>query len=49
VDDYREALVPLIVPITLLKHYLTHYACDYINQQVYLNPYPEQLKLRNSL
>lgn len=49
VEDYRQTLVPLIVPITLLKHYLTHYACDYINQQVYLTPYPEQLKLRNQL
>ena len=49
VEDYRQAQVPLIVPITLLKHYLTHYACEYINQQVYLNPYPEQLKLRNRL
>ncbi|MFO1369923.1 MAG: DUF523 and DUF1722 domain-containing protein [Marinagarivorans sp.] len=49
VEDYRLSLVPLIVPITLLKHYLTHYACDYINQQVYLAPYPEQLKLRNQL
>lgn len=49
VEDYHQALVPLIVPITLLKHYLTHYACDYINQQVYLTPYPEQLKLRNLL
>jgi uncharacterized protein YbgA (DUF1722 family)/uncharacterized protein YbbK (DUF523 family) len=49
VEDYRLAVVPLIVPITLLKHYLTHYACDYINQQVYLTPYPEQLKLRNLL
>ena len=38
VEDYRLSLVPLIVPITLLKHYLTHYACDYINQQVYLAP-----------
>lgn len=49
VEDYHQALVPLIVPITLLKHYLTHYACDYINQQVYLSPYPDQLKLRNQL
>jgi uncharacterized protein YbgA (DUF1722 family)/uncharacterized protein YbbK (DUF523 family) len=48
-DKYRLGLVPLIVPITLLKHYLRRFPDDYIKQQVYLNPHPDELMLRNSL
>lgn len=48
-DRYRHGLVPLIVPITLLKHYLRRYPHDYIQDQVYLNPHPDELMLRNSL
>ena len=48
-DKYRLGQVPLIVPITLLKHYLRRFPDDYIQQQVYLNPHPDELMLRNSL
>lgn len=48
-EKYRLGQVPLIVPITLLKHYLRRYPDEYIQQQVYLNPHPEELMLRNSL
>lgn len=48
-DKYRLGQVPLIVPITLLKHYLRRFPDDYIKQQVYLNPHPDELMLRNSL
>lgn len=48
-DKYRLGQVPLIVPITLLKHYLRRFPDDYIRQQVYLNPHPDELMLRNSL
>jgi len=48
-DRYRNGLVPLIVPITLLKHYLRRFPDDYIREQVYLNPHPDELMLRNSL
>jgi len=48
-DKYRLGQVPLIVPITLMKHYLRRYPNNYIEQQVYLNPHPEELMLRNSL
>ena len=48
-DKYRNGLVPLIVPITLLRHYLRRFPDDYIQQQVYLNPHPDELMLRNSL
>jgi uncharacterized protein YbgA (DUF1722 family)/uncharacterized protein YbbK (DUF523 family) len=47
-EDYRRELVPLIVPITLLKHHLARNPVpDWIHQQVYLNPYPKELMLRN--
>lgn len=46
IDDYRLGLVPLVVPLTLIKHYLLIYPLAYIAQQTYLNPYPAQLKLR---
>jgi uncharacterized protein YbgA (DUF1722 family)/uncharacterized protein YbbK (DUF523 family) len=48
VEDYRKGLVPLIVPMTLLKHHLRrHSVPDWVHQQVYLNPYPKELMLRN--
>ena len=48
IDDYRRGQLPLIVPITLLKHHLNrHPVPDWAHQQVYLNPYPQELMLRN--
>lgn len=48
IEDYRQELVPLIVPLTLLKHHLSrHPVPDWVHQQVYLNPYPKELMLRN--
>lgn len=48
VEDYRQGLVPLIVPVTLLKHHLRfHEVPEWVTQQSYLNPYPKELMLRN--
>jgi len=47
IADYRSGLVPLIVPITLLNHYVRKYKQPYLQQQVYLCPHPLELKLRN--
>jgi uncharacterized protein YbgA (DUF1722 family)/uncharacterized protein YbbK (DUF523 family) len=46
-DRYRKEHVPLIVPATLLNHYVRKYKQPYLDQQVYLNPHPIALKLRN--
>ncbi|MHC4422568.1 MAG: YbgA family protein, partial [Planctomycetota bacterium] len=47
-EDYRKGFVPLIVPLTLLKHHLSrHEVPDWVHQQVYLYPYPKELMLRN--
>ena len=48
-DAYRLGQVPLIVPITMLRHHLRRSPHPYIEQQYYMNPYPEELMLRNSL
>ncbi|OGP69076.1 MAG: hypothetical protein A2169_02575, partial [Deltaproteobacteria bacterium RBG_13_47_9] len=47
IDHYRKEDIPLIVPITLIKHYVRKYNQPYLKQQVYLNPHPIELQLRN--
>ena len=48
IEDYRQGLLPLIVPLTLLKHHLNRYPVpEWVHQQVYLHPYPKELMLRN--
>jgi uncharacterized protein YbgA (DUF1722 family) len=47
IEDYRKGIVPLIVPLTLVKHYVTALDIAYIRNQVYLNPHPRELMLRN--
>lgn len=49
IEQYRTAQVPLIVPITLLKHHFNNHPDPYISQQAYLQPYPEDLSLRNTI
>jgi uncharacterized protein YbgA (DUF1722 family) len=40
VESYHAGLVPLVVPVTLLNHYVRKYGQAYLAGQVYLNPYP---------
>jgi uncharacterized protein YbgA (DUF1722 family)/uncharacterized protein YbbK (DUF523 family) len=47
INQYCRGRVPLIVPITLLKHHLRRHPNPYIDGQVYLNPHPTELMLRN--
>ncbi|MGQ4275768.1 YbgA family protein [Pseudidiomarina sp. E22-M8] len=47
--SYHEGTEPLLVPLTLLRHYLREYPSDYLTGQRYLNPYPKDLKLRYGL
>ena len=49
IDDYRRGVVPLVVPVTLLKHHFRRSTNSYIGQQVYMNPHPRELLLRNTL
>jgi uncharacterized protein YbgA (DUF1722 family)/uncharacterized protein YbbK (DUF523 family) len=47
IDHYAKGHVPLIVPVTMLKHYTRKYGQTYLASQVYLNPHPVELGLRN--
>jgi uncharacterized protein YbgA (DUF1722 family)/uncharacterized protein YbbK (DUF523 family) len=47
IEQYRQEYVPLIVPVTLLNHYVRKYNIAYLSKQFYLNPHPIALKLRN--
>lgn len=49
IDQYQAGVVPLVVPLTLLKHHLRHHPDPYLMQQVYLQPHPEGLSLRNAI
>jgi uncharacterized protein YbgA (DUF1722 family)/uncharacterized protein YbbK (DUF523 family) len=47
IEGYRAGLVPLVVPITLLRHHVRALGIDYLAGQVYLDPHPRELMLRN--
>lgn len=47
IDRYRVEFFPLIVPITLMNHYVRKYNEPYLKEQFYLNPHPSELQLRN--
>jgi len=47
IEQYHQNYTPLIVPITLLNHYVRKYEQEYLKKQYYLNPHPIELKLRN--
>lgn len=47
IEDYHKGLIPLVVPLTLLKHYIELHHIEYIRNQVYLNPHPKELMLRS--
>ena len=49
IEQYRLGIVPLVVPLTLLKHHLRLHPDPYVSQQVYLQPHPENLSLRNAI
>ena len=47
IEDYRNEILPLIVPITLIRHQVKKHNIEYLRDQVYLNPHPKELMLRN--
>lgn len=47
INNYRNGNIPLIVPVTLISHYVRKYNDYYLSQQWYLNPHPLELQLRN--
>ena len=47
IDQYRNGYVPLIVPVTIINHFVRKYQQPYLKEQTYLNPHPMALQLRN--
>jgi len=47
IGDYHRSLVPLVVPMTLIRHYADKYDVAYLRGQSYLQPHPKELMLRN--
>jgi uncharacterized protein YbgA (DUF1722 family)/uncharacterized protein YbbK (DUF523 family) len=47
IADYHQGLIPLIVPLTLVRHYVDKHKVAYIQDQLYLHPHPKELMLRN--
>jgi uncharacterized protein YbbK (DUF523 family)/uncharacterized protein YbgA (DUF1722 family) len=47
IHDYRKGLVPLVVPLTLMAHHVRHHDVEYLKGQIFLEPHPKELMLRN--
>jgi uncharacterized protein YbgA (DUF1722 family)/uncharacterized protein YbbK (DUF523 family) len=47
VEEYRRGTLPLVVPLTMVRHYVRHFAIPYVHGQTYLDPHPKELMLRN--
>jgi uncharacterized protein YbgA (DUF1722 family) len=47
IEDYRRGVVPLIAPLTLVRHYVRTLKVEYLLDQTYLDPHPKELMLRN--
>ena len=49
IEQYRAGLVPLVVPITLVRHHVRKHDVAYLSGQTYLEPHPSELMLRNHI
>lgn len=49
IEQYRNGIIPLVAPMTLLKHHFAHSPDPYIERQLFMQPYPEELALRSYL
>jgi uncharacterized protein YbgA (DUF1722 family)/uncharacterized protein YbbK (DUF523 family) len=47
IEDYGRGMLPLVVPLTLVRHYVRQFAIAYLQAQTYLDPHPKELMLRN--
>jgi uncharacterized protein YbgA (DUF1722 family)/uncharacterized protein YbbK (DUF523 family) len=47
IEEYRRATVPLVVPLTLIRHWVRRFDIAYLKGQTYLEPHPRELMLRN--
>ncbi|USE37781.1 DUF523 and DUF1722 domain-containing protein [Endozoicomonas sp. SCSIO W0465] len=49
IEEYRQEMVPLIAPMSMLRCFIESHGNEYIQRQTYLNPHPDQLGLRNRI
>jgi uncharacterized protein YbgA (DUF1722 family)/uncharacterized protein YbbK (DUF523 family) len=49
IEQYRSGVIPLVVPLTLLRHHFNRHPDAYVANQDYLRPYPDDLSLRNAI
>lgn len=51
IEHYRQGIVPLIVPLALLRHHFERWRDQqrYVLEQFYLDPYPFELGLRSQV
>ncbi len=49
INQYKSGIVPLIVPMTMLRYFFKQHDNPYINQQIFMQPYPDELGLRNNI
>ena len=47
IENYHNGHIPLVVPVTLINHYVRKYEEPWLKRQHYLNPHPAELMLRN--
>jgi uncharacterized protein YbgA (DUF1722 family)/uncharacterized protein YbbK (DUF523 family) len=47
IEDYRQGLLPLVVPLTLLRYCIRRHSVEYLAGQLYFDPHPKELMLRN--
>jgi uncharacterized protein YbgA (DUF1722 family)/uncharacterized protein YbbK (DUF523 family) len=47
IEDYQRGYTPLVVPITLIRHYVVLKNVEYLQGQHYLEPHPKELMIRN--
>jgi uncharacterized protein YbgA (DUF1722 family) len=47
IEQYRLGHIPLVVPVTMLRHHFANSPNAYIDNQVFMTPYPDELRLRN--
>lgn len=47
IRQYKEGIVPMIVPLSMMRHLFNRYPDSYIHQQKFLQPYPDELGLHN--
>ncbi len=49
IEEYRQGIIPLIAPMSMLRHFIENHGNDYIKKQAYLEPHPDMLGLRNKI